>query len=162
MQIKQTRYNCDWDCSRQNKRYSEKEKEFIQQSWKNGKSIVEIAKKLKRGYWAIEVQIMYNLNINKNKNYNDHTDNENHNHNHNKFKSVTSAIKKRKTRPNDFKQKVQPPPKKKKRFNHSNQMFGNSIKRSAQLRRKFYNQTTNCVKTETTEIENHINKLMGL
>eukprot|EP01084_Bolivina_argentea_P145961 255697_1 len=54
-----TRYNVNWDCSNQNKRYTQQEKIFIQQSWENDISTVEIAKSLKRGLWATEVQIMY-------------------------------------------------------------------------------------------------------
>ena len=157
MQVKQTRYNCDWDCSRQNKQYSESEKKFIQQNWNAGKSIVEIAKKLKRGYWAIEVQIMYNLKRN--------IYDEERNHNHNKVKSTGSSTRKRKKRPKDLMQKTQPPPRKKTRFICINKNFDgsvNSIKRTAQINRKFQDQKTNVIKTTKSEMQNHIGKLMGL
>ena len=157
MQVKQTRYNCDWDCSRQNKQYSESEKKFIQQNWNAGKSIVEIAKKLKRGYWAIEVQIMYNLKRN--------IYDEERNHNHNKVKSTGSSTRKRKKRPKDLMQKTQPPPRKKTRFICINKNFDgsvNSIKRTAQINRKFQDKKTNVIKTTKSEMQNHIGKLMGL
>ena len=57
MQQKNSRYNCYWDISNQNKKYTKQEKRFIKQSYKNGMSVIEIAKRLKRGYWAIKVQI---------------------------------------------------------------------------------------------------------
>ena len=157
MQVKQTRYNCDWDCSRQNKQYSESEKKFIQQNWNAGKSIVEIAKKLKRGYWAIEVQIMYNLKRN--------IYDEERNHNHNKVKSTGSSTRKRKKRPKDLMQKTQPPPRKKTRFICINKNFDGSvysIKRTAQINRKFQDKKTNVIKTTKSEMQNHIGKLMGL
>ena len=57
MQQKTSRYNCYWDISNQNKKYTKQEKRFIKQSYKNGMSVIEIAKTLKRGLWAIQVQI---------------------------------------------------------------------------------------------------------
>ena len=59
MQQKNSRYNCYWDISNQNKKYTKQEQRFIKQSYKNGMSVIEIAKHLKRGYWAIKVQIKY-------------------------------------------------------------------------------------------------------
>ena len=61
MEQKTCRYNCYWDISNQNKTYTKQEKRFIKQSYKNGMSAVDIAKILKRGLWAIQVQINYNV-----------------------------------------------------------------------------------------------------
>ena len=61
MEQNNCRYNCYWDISNQNKTYTKQEKRFIKKSYKNGMSATEIAKTLKRGLWAIEVQIKYHI-----------------------------------------------------------------------------------------------------
>ena len=58
-QQRQQRYIVNWDCSNQNKRYTIQEKQFIKHCYENGMNPISIAKQLKRGLWAIEVQIMY-------------------------------------------------------------------------------------------------------
>ena len=52
-----TRYGCPWDCSNQYKQYSYDEIKFIRRSLYKGISEEEIAKRLRRGLWAIQVQI---------------------------------------------------------------------------------------------------------
>ena len=57
MNQKRTRFDCHWDCSNQGKIYTNREKQFIERSVRQGKSITHIAKCLRRGWWAIEVQV---------------------------------------------------------------------------------------------------------
>ena len=52
-----TRYGCPWDCSNQYKQYSYDEIKFIRRCLCKGISEEEIAKRLRRGLWAIQVQI---------------------------------------------------------------------------------------------------------
>ena len=61
MSRQKNRYNCPWDTSNQNKSYTKQEKRFIKKSYENGVSLIEIAKAVKRGLWAIEVQTKYYL-----------------------------------------------------------------------------------------------------
>ena len=51
-----------WDCSRQYRRYSHSERSYIISSYKRGKDIGSIAKRLKRGGWAITVEIARHFN----------------------------------------------------------------------------------------------------
>ena len=52
-----TRYGCPWDCSNQYKQYSYDEIKFIRRCLHKGISEEQIAKRLRRGLWAIQVQI---------------------------------------------------------------------------------------------------------
>ena len=61
MSQQKTRYNCNWDVSNQNKAYTIEEKKFIKESYENGVSLIDIAKAVKRGLWAVQVQIKYYL-----------------------------------------------------------------------------------------------------
>ncbi len=150
-----TRYNVPWDFSNQNKRYTIQEKKIIEQSIKNNKSSMQIAKILKRGLWAIEVQIMYI----KNKNNNNHNNNNNNNHNNN-FSITNIHCCNTLQSQHLHKQKTQKQQTQRKNY----QTDGNSNwKKCDRPNRKFQHvNQQKIIKTSSILIENHLSELMGL
>ena len=152
------RYNPYWDCSNQNKRYTEEEKTFIEQSWKEGMTAIEIAKILKRGLWAVEVQIMY---IKQNKNI----------HYRSSYSSYSSfkPQQKRQKQQLQQQQRVQrqqvqthiPQQLQQQQEQQQKQKYNPNLKFCAQQNRKF-NGKQIIVKSNKTETQNHIYELMGL
>ena len=149
-----TRYNVPWDSSSRYKRYTNQEKKYIKQCIENNISSVEIAQILKRGLWAIEVQIMYIKN-----------NNSNHNNNHNL--SITNNCSSTKQQRQYFhKQKTRKQSQKQeyfmKRENSTANTYSN-VKKSSEVNRKFHcSEAQKIIKTDSTLIQNHLSELMGL
>ena len=134
MSQQKTRYNCNWDVSNQNKAYTIEEKKFIKESYENGVSLIDIAKAVKRGLWAVQVQIKYYL---VKDNY--------------------------QTRPSKHVQKQHVQQKQKQKQKQKSKSRKNLRKRIVKFqRRKFESETEVLIKTSKTEIEDHVNELMGV
>eukprot|EP01084_Bolivina_argentea_P176500 305421_1 len=138
--LRNTRYNVNWDCSNQYKHYTYQEKQFIEDCWKNNMSCREIAKILKRGLWAIEVQIMYIKN---------------NNNNNSGFSTTNTTFRKQK------KPQKQISAKRTNRKYKSNQY--SNLKRYYKPNRKFeHAEHEKIIQTSSITMENHLSELMGL
>ncbi len=156
-----TRYNVNWDCSNQNKRYTRKENEFIKECCKNNISPVQIAQMLKRGLWAIEVQIMYIKNdIHNSMNNNDYS------RTYTQEPSVQDQqyfCKQKKQKQYSTKQLKRVSRQTYKFQTVQNSNHNNNLKRFYDKNRKFkHAETEQIIQPSTTVIQNHLNELMGL
>ena len=61
-QMSRSTEQCPWDCSRKYARYSPHERGDIISQYDEGKSVADIAKRWKRGEWAITVEIARHYN----------------------------------------------------------------------------------------------------
>ena len=155
-QQRQQRYIVNWDCSNQNKRYTIQEKQFIKQCYENGINPISIAKQLKRGLWAIEVQIMYLKNNHRNNHRAPPTTFYPRNRSvgfYGSHGSQTQHLKKQKQKQ---KQKKQAPQQ------QETENWGNNIKQTGKINRKFTGLETKIIKTKSNEMEAHIYQLLGI
>ena len=151
-QQRQQRYIVNWDCSNQNKRYTIQEKQFIKQCYENGINPISIAKQLKRGLWAIEVQIMY-LKTNHRNNHKAPTTFYPRNRSIGSHRPQIQHLKKHQKQKKQ-REKQQAPQQ------QETENWGN-IKQTGKINRKFTGLES-IVETKTNVMQSHVYQLMGL
>ena len=150
---RQQRYIVNWNTSNQNKKYTIQEKQFIKQCYEKGISPMSIAKQLKRGLWAIEVQIMYLKNNHRN-NHRAPTTFYPRNRSHGSHRPQTQHLKKQQQ------QKIQREKQQQAPQQEETQNWGN-IKPKGKRNRKF-NTESSIIQTKENEMQAHVYKLMCL
>ena len=151
MSEKKTRYFCNWDCSNQGKFYTVRERQFMRQAVGKGKSITYMAKKLKRGYWAIQVQVNgYGVVSSSSRSGNFFGKRKQRQHRQPHPLSRAKPRYERVVRSNAHRQR---------RCKRRSKEFG--IKQCGQLNRVFEGKQE-VVKTEGDELEKELKEMMGL
>jgi len=154
------KYPDNWDCSRRKKHYTSKEIIFIHQSYKNGKSIKQIAQKVYRGEYGIEVVIMRRRVGNKQQRQIKNNVSQSFYQHKAKKNNVPQSFYQHTPKQNNVSQPVyQHKPKQYQR--KPVQPRRNGIKYSATINRKFSAGQV-VVKSTAKETQEHIYQMMGL
>ena len=85
-----------WDCSRQYLRYTHSERQYIISSYKRGHTVESIAKRCKRGEWAITVEVARHFNhwkgVKPQQRYNDKSYTRSSRRRHHRSRSTAKAL----------------------------------------------------------------------